>query len=484
MPQHLRRTLDALLTGTWFIPSIIASAAFLLALAAFKLDGMAADAAGQDAQGWLRFIYASPSEEARSLMSGLLSSMMTMASLVFSITMVVLTLASRQFGPRLVREFMSSIMTQVVLGTYVMTILYGLLILASTGSRPDAGVVAHPSVTIAIALTFVNAVLLIFFLHSLGRSLMSESIIAKIGRELDTTLGHLQPLDPLDPHDPRDASDPQEQREAVLATLRGPAARFGTAHSGYVEAIETAAAVRAAAAAGVTVALDFRPGDYVEAGGSHIAVYPAQRCDDRLQAAIRRCVVLGIHRTPLQDPMFSIRHLVEIALRALSPGVNDPYTAAAVLDRLSASLATLMGLALPSGVSRDAAGDVRLVVQEPTHSTLVDAALDQIRQNARDKPLVLIHMIAAIARIAAHVRLPVHLELLDEKLDTLQKEIALGLQHPHDLASVCGRLAQVRERLAAQREALAVEDRRPTARHDTGIARSARASGGAVHGRA
>jgi uncharacterized membrane protein len=449
MPQNLRRHLDQLLAGTWFIPSIIASGAFLLAFVALKLDGAAGDAAGG---GW-RWVYASEPREVRALVMSLLTSMITMASLVFSITMVVLTLAARQFGPRLLREFMSSTMTQVILGLYVMTILYCLLILGATGSDSRTGSVAHPSASIGIALVFANAVLLIFFLHSLGRSLMSESIIDRIGKVLDATLDRFEPLDPAVPGEDRSALIPDECEQ--------PAARFGMDSSGYAQSIETGFAVRAAEEAGVMIVLDFRPGDYVVRGGKDVAVYPAQKCSEQLRRRMRQCIALGIDRTPLQDPMFSIRHLVEVALRALSPGVSDPYTATAVLDRLSSSLSRVMGLALPSGVFRDAAGEVRLIFQEPNHATLMGAAFDQIRQNGGDKPLVLIHMIEAIARIAAHTRLPAHVELLQDQLDLIELEMERATGQPQDLGSVKARLMAVRQRAMAQHRLLAAEGLEP-----------------------
>jgi uncharacterized membrane protein len=443
MPQRLRRQLDQLLTGTWFIPSVIASGAFVLSFVALELDA----AAGRADSGWLKFVYTSEPVEARSLMSAMLTAMMTMASLVFSITMLVLTLASRQFGPRLLREFMSSAMTQAILGVYVMTILYCLLILASTSEVRGGGAMAHPSVTIGIALTFIDTVLLIFFLHSLGRSLMSESIISRIGRELDTTLGRLEPLRP--------SEDSDERRGLFPSDFQQQAAHFGTAQSGYVQAVEWSLAVRAAEAAGVLIVFDFRPGDYIVQGGRDIGVHPAGKCSAELRSQIAASLVLGTHRTPLQDPMFPIRHLVEVALRALSPGVNDPYTATAVLDRLADSLSRLMGLSLPSGVLRGASGQVRVMYQEATHSTVMDAAFDQIRQNGGDKPLVMIHLLHALTRIASHARMDEQVALLEQTLDRIEGEIGLSLKHPYDLASVKARLQRARKSIAGQHERLA-----------------------------
>jgi uncharacterized membrane protein len=147
----------------------------------------------------------------------------------------------------------------------------------------------------------------------------------------------------------------------------------------------------------------------------------------------------------VQDPEFSIRHLVEIGVRALSPGVNDPYTAVAVVHRLSASLSHLMGRALPPGVFRDKSGMVRVVCQRPSYASLTEAALDQIRQNGADKPLVVIHLLEAIARIAEHVSLPSQVEVLLKQLRIIEEDAGREIANGSDRADVKARVGKARE---------------------------------------
>ncbi|MFC7397513.1 DUF2254 domain-containing protein [Chelatococcus sp. GCM10030263] len=399
---------DYLQTSFWFVPAALALAAVLLVLASLWLDAQLA-ARPSDAAPWL--VYVSTANDARDLLSTLLSSMIQMTTLVFSITMVVLTLAANQFGPRLVRNFMASPQTQAVLGTFVMTIVYCLLVLASIGRRGGAGLLPFSTVTLAIALTVVSVALLVFFLHTLARSIMSETVIERVGRELDGVIDDLAPLAPDDPVDPADALPRDFDREAVFV---------GPDKAGYVQAIEFDRLEAVARRADVLVGLYFRAGDYVVEGGQGIGIHPRDRVGDDLKKAISECILIGVHRTPVQDLEFSIRHLVEIAVRALSPGVNDPYTAVAVLNQLSASLSRIMNRALPPGLFADEDGKIRIVCPRSTYASLLKAGFSQIRQNGADKPLVVIHMLEALARIAERARLPVQLDAVREQLTSVR----------------------------------------------------------------
>ncbi len=215
-----------------------------------------------------------------------------------------------------------------------------------------------------------------------------------------------------------------------------------------MQAIEFDTMTAAAKDAGVVVGLLFRPGDYVAGGGRTIGVWPASRCDDRLIAAVQGAVVLGSQRTPVQDIEFSIRHLVEIAARALSPGVNDPYTAAAVVDQLSSSLSRVMECDLPPGVQRDADDRVRVVCPAPTYASLLGAAFDQIRQNGADKPMIAIRLIDAIGRIVQHVRLPAQRDALSEQLRIVAEAAARRVEDPSDQNDVARHVTLVQSSFA------------------------------------
>src|SRR5690606_28988855 len=296
--QFLRTRLDKILVSFWFVPGLMAFAGALLSVAALYADGVLAEAD-------TGLVFVSDRESARELLTTLLSSMITMASLVFSITMVVLSLAASQFGPRLIRSFMSSAQTQVVLGTFVMTIVYCLLVLAASGSRDDTGSLPSASVSGALVLVLVSLALLVVYLHGLARSIMSETVIERVGRELDAVLASLPPL--------RGQAEPVAE-EVIPSDFDDRAAFLVPRESGYVQAIELDSIVAAAQAADALVGLYFRAGDFVLEGGRGIAVYPAERLDDDLAERITACLMIGAHRTPQQDPDFSIRHLVEIAV--------------------------------------------------------------------------------------------------------------------------------------------------------------------------
>jgi uncharacterized membrane protein len=393
--------------------------------------------AGREVQSLPWWIYVSSPDEARNVLSTLLSSMITMTSLVFSITMVVLSLAASQFGPRLIRNFMASPQTQIVLGTFVMTILYCLIVLAAIGWQGSEGVSPFSTITIAIALMAVSVALLVLFIHTLARSIVSETVIERVGRELDEILDEIEPLPSPVPHDdPKDAL-PQDFEQRSIC--------FGLDMSGYVQGIEFDQLVETGHSCGIVIALYFRPGDYLAKGGRGIAIYPRERDNAALRETILRAIVVGAHRTPVQDPEFSIRHLVEIGVRALSPGVNDPYTAVAVVHRLSASLSRLMDRALPPGVFRDESGMIRVVCPRSSYATLTEAAFDQIRQNGADKPLVVIHLLEALARIAEHVRLPAQTAVLAKQLRIIEEDAEREIASLSDRADVKVRVENVRQ---------------------------------------
>lgn len=418
--QFLRTRLDKILVSFWFVPGLMAFAGALLSVAALYADGVLAEAD-------TGLVFVSDRESARELLTTLLSSMITMASLVFSITMVVLSLAASQFGPRLIRSFMSSAQTQVVLGTFVMTIVYCLLVLAASGSRDDTGSLPSASVSGALVLVLVSLALLVVYLHGLARSIMSETVIERVGRELDAVLASLPPL--------RGQAEPVAE-EVIPADFEDRAAFLGPREAGYVQAIELDSIVAAAEAADALVGLYFRAGDFVLEGGRGIAVYPAERLDDDLAERITACLMIGAHRTPQQDPDFSIRHLVEIAVRALSPGINDPYTAVSAINQLSACLSDLFDRALPPGVYRDGAGAIRLICPRPTYGSLIAAAFDQIRQNGADNLIIVIHLLEAIGRIAQHATLPEQREALRRQLQIIVDAARRRTPDPSDLTDI------------------------------------------------
>jgi len=426
--SRLRTVWDGIRTSLWFVPSIMMAGAAVLAALGIWLDLNVFGADNQNLPWW---IYVSEPGDARNVISTLLSSMITMASLVFSITMVVLSLAASQFGPRLIRNFMASPRTQIVLGTFVMVILYCLIVLSAVGWRGSEGEFSFSTVTIAIVLMGVSVALLVLFIHTLARSIVSETVIERVGCELDDLLKKLEPLGPE-----ARKNDPEE---ALPDDFEQGAVRFGPEVAGYIQAVEFDALIEVGCSFGVVIGLYFQPGDFVAQNGRGIAIYPREKDSPELRRKILGAIAVGVHRTPVQDIEYPIRHLVEVAVRALSPGINDPYTAVSVVHRLSASLSQLMERTLPPAVLRDESRVARVVCPRPRYGTVIGAAFDQIRQNSTDKPLVVIHQIEALSRIGEHATLPCQFEALREQMSMLAEDAERNISNGSDRAAVKAR---------------------------------------------
>ena len=435
--ERLQTLWEFLRTSFWFVPSLMAVGAVGLTAVTIAVERPMTEIG----PGTPWFLFVGNPGDARAVLSTILSSMITMASLVFSITMVVLTLAASQFGPRLIRSFMANPQTQIVLGTFVMTIMYCLLVFPVVDLREVEEPLPHASVSIALALTIISTGLLVLFLHSLARSIVSETVIERVGNELDELLDEMEPLGAADPPEPADPG-------LLPGDFEERAAFLGPHRAGYVQAIQFADLTAAAAKADVLIVLYFRAGHYVVPGAREIGVYPGERLDEALATDIRGAIITGVHRTPVQDPDFSVRHLDEIADRALSAAVNDPYTAVAVIDRLSASLCKLMGRALPGGVFRDEHGVLRVACTKSTYAGLLEASFNQIRQIGAGTPIVVLHLLEAIGRIAEHVRLPTQHAPLSEQAQVILEAARRSVPDDFDRRRIEERYLAVRRSLA------------------------------------
>lgn len=308
--------------------------------------------------------------------------MITMATLAISITMVVLTLAAQQLGPRLIRSFIADRRTQASLGLFVSTVIYLLLVLRSAYGQREA--VANLAVTIGTVLVLLSVATLLFFVHHLARSIIADNVIDRIGTQLDKDIVRLLP-------DKSTAA-----RESPEKTAEG--APISLVEGGYVQAIDYDSAARVATNAEATISYSIRAGDHAVPGVVAARITPQKAFNRDHCLAIRRTIYLGAERTAVQDLDFSIHQLVEIALRALSPGTNDPYTAIAVIDRLTQSIRIIMDRGTPREAWRDKEGRIRVIASMSNFDGVLDAAFSQIRQGT-DMPAVLLRLAQNISQL-------------------------------------------------------------------------------------
>jgi uncharacterized membrane protein len=425
--DRLRLVWDAVRTSLWFVPLLMGLAA--VALASALLGVRVAGEGREDA--WL--LHTGSQENARELMSALLTGMISMTALVVSITMVVLTLAAGQIGPRLIRSFIRDRTTQAVLGLFLADILYLLTVFRSIDAV-GAGV-PHLAVSVGTAATALCLLVLLVYVHKLARSIVYDTVVENVAREVHRSVREMLPAGP----------EPEEP----APELPGEPAWVRLDRDGYVQAVAFGDVVAAARTAGAAVRLHFRPGDFVLAAGEHAAVHPASRATAGLREAVRAAVVVGSERTPAQDVEFGVRQLVEVSTRALSPGLNDVFTALAVVDNLSAILSWTLPRGTERRVLRDGDGEVRVVRDVVGHADLIAAALDPVRQSGQANAAVLSRLARAVGRLGPAVRTAEQREALEEQLDMLVVAADRNLAVPRDVRSVRAEAAAARRRLAA-----------------------------------
>jgi uncharacterized membrane protein len=333
-------------------------------------------------QGW---IYTGGAEGARAVLSVIAGSIITVAGTTFSITVAALSLASAQFGPRLLHNFMRDTGNQVVLGTFTSTFLYCLLVLRTVRGLEDNTYVPHISVTTGVVLAVASLGVLIYFIHHVAESIQVAHIIQVVGEELDGSVQRLFP-DRIGAADQNASADPVAGGVEVRARSEG-----------YIQSIDSDRLLQTAIRSHVTLRLAARPGDYIIPGETIAITSPT--IDERTASVVRSSFTLGRTRTSNQDAAFAFLQLAEIALRALSPGVNDPFTAVMCIDRITAGMCLLADRSLPHPVRHDDNGVVRVIAPRYEYEDLVQAGYGHIRESAASQAYVMEHLRRQIRRV-------------------------------------------------------------------------------------
>jgi len=393
----LAKMWDSLQSSYLFLPAVIVAIAIALAVAMLTLDRQGYYGVLEN-WGWL---YTGSADGARAMLSAIAGSTITVAGTVFSITIVALQLAASNFGPRLLRNFMQDVGNQVVLGTFIGTFIYCLLVLRTVrGDRDDYNsFIPQLSVTVALALAIASIGLLIYFIHHASTIIQASHVISEVSADLDRA------IDRLFPEKIGQGLAQVERRVAEIpANFDADAYPIKATSSGYLQAIDDEKLMQIASENELLVRLEFRPGKFVVQGSELVMVYPGGRVNQKLTKKFRDTFILGTERTEQQDVEFPIHQLVEIALRAISPAVNDPFTAIRCIDRLSTGLSCLAQRDFPSPYRYDDNNKLRVIARAVTFAGLTDAAFNQIRQYSTSDVAVTIRLLEAIATIACYTQ--------------------------------------------------------------------------------
>jgi uncharacterized membrane protein len=379
---------ESIRTSFWFIPSTLVALATLLAKLLLAYDRHYQKLTPES----LQFIYHTSPESIRSLLTTIAGSMITVTSIAFSITVVALSLASSQFGPRLIRNFMSDKGTQIVLGVFVAIFIYCLLVLQATTSLDNYRFTPGLATYFGVLLAFVGVGVLIYFIHHVAQAIQADNVVDKVYCQLQQDIERLFPEQKTGQE-----QDKKNQTQSADYNIRQTVSSH---KDGYIQAIDIKGLLALAKEYSVSIEILAKAGDALVKNApliilkyNHVEKRPGD--DDLL-----KCFLLGSKRTPIQDPEFAIRQLVEIAVRALSPGINDPYTAITCTDKLCAMLCGLTQRTLPSREHKDEDGHVRVVTLPFVFSQLANAAFNQIRQYADGSVAVTIRLLESLQLIA------------------------------------------------------------------------------------
>lgn len=386
--MHVRKAVESVRSSLWFVPGVIVLASIGLAFALVEAEwsGLAKELR----QIAPRFFSMSP-DDARQLLATIATSVLTVAGVTFSVTAVTLSLVASQYTPRVVRTFMRSAKTQLALGVLLGVYAYSLVVLR-TVSGGESPYVPDIAVNFANLYALVGLFVFILFVHHIASFIQPVTIAADLFSETLDSICAFYPEEQAE--EPPNAGSEVEESLAELPWHALPSPR-----AGYIEQVDFDALVEYASRAGTVVRIAPRLGEFVLEGTSllHVANAPPNKAEGRRLLA---AVSLGSHRTIEQDPAFGVRQLVDMALKGLSPAINDPTTAMLCIDHLSALLRVLSRRRI-SATHRGADGALRAIVPRAGFEEILGNAIEPLSLGAREHPQVqerLLRMLAELTR--------------------------------------------------------------------------------------
>ena len=407
MRARLAQWLDLLRTGFWFIPSVMLGLSATLALVLLRVDEHV-DPGMKASIGWA---YTGGPEGARSLLSTVAGSMITAASVTFSLASVALSIASQQYGSRVLRNFMRDRITQVLLGTFVSTFVYSVLVVRDIrGSDFSGGFVPAIAITVAIVLSLISLVMLVYFVHHVSSSIQASHIVSTISGDMQTAIPKLYP---------------SKVCQGAAGQHQSPEARSGEASTieimanGYLQTIDLQKLLEVAETSDLFLELTQKPGDHIVSGATVATAWGATALDEKIVKRLQNAFLIGPERTPAQDIRYQFQQLTDVVVRALSPGINDPFTAINGMDELASGLALLARHPRIPEERQDEKGVLRLLVPRPQICDILQDTVGHIAVYGAGDPFVMARLRTVLDIVAPDLR--GHKEL--DKLRSLRQEL-------------------------------------------------------------
>jgi uncharacterized membrane protein len=412
MRSSLRAFWLSVQASYWFIPTVLTLFALILSFVTVQLDRTGISWWFEELGEW------NPSAEgARSQLSAIANSMITVAATVFAVTIAAVSFASGNYGPRLLSNFMQDRGNQISLGVFVATFVYNLMVLRTIRGRDEveeaSSFVPHISILISIISVLIAVATLVYFLHHIPASIRIHTVLGGIGRRL---LKHIEERFPHDgsPEDPKE----EKRGEPVNATTPG-----------YIEVIDFAGLDKLAEKSGVTIRLMVRAGDFANPALPVAEISGASLGKEGRQE-LCRCISLGNERTAEQDLEYLIDELVEIALRALSPGINDPHTAVTSIHWMGAAIGSLAARDLCLGPEQKDYDRERVQPIADDFGHYVRRSFGSARASVAASPIAAKVYLQTLGGLLSAASSPLRRAILIEQAHLLVKQAEFDLEGP------------------------------------------------------
>jgi uncharacterized membrane protein len=425
---RIRQFLEQIRTHILFIPGVLVLSAIVLSIILVEIDRRL----DREMIRTIPWIFFAGAAGARDVLTTVASAMTQLAGITFSVTIVALALRSQQFGPRLLRNFTRNRANQVVLGTFVATFVYALLILRTVrdldGSQiDDPTFIPYLSVTVAIVFALISLALFIVFIDRIVSSIQINTIIDESAQETRGSIDRLfpEPVGMERENGDEDRLEPPENAALILAH-----------QTGYIQAVDAERLMKDATEADLIVYMLAPIGEFVVRDRPIAAVVPQSHMTETLSDEISHVFAIGRNRSITEDPEFGIRQIVDIAVKALSPSMNDPTTAVTVIDYLGSLVIEFARRDIPDPLRRDQEGNLRVVAMGPSFRSFTDLAFNQIREHTSGDVSVTVALLKAITRIGQVVQSDARRDLLAEHLNKIARNAATNIVEPLDREQV------------------------------------------------
>jgi len=391
------------------------------------------------------WLYANKPAGARAVLSTVAGSMITVAGVTFSMTILSISQTTSQVGPRLLNNFMGDKANQFTLGVFISTFIYCLMVLRTVRNAETApagstnadelasAFVPHVAVIVGVLMALASVGVLIFFIHHIPESMHVSNIIASVGRGLNKQISNQFPARIGNPHE--DESDQKIESDLPDSFYATAKSIFSTG-TGYLEYIDGDELMTLASKHDLVLKVRPVPGDFVTEKNVILLASPGDQIDKSLEAKLTAMFIRGSQRTATQDLRFQVNQLVEVAMRALSPGINDPFTATSCMDWLQSALENLATRDLPDAHRYDDEKTLRVVAEPMTFQSFASLVFDQLRPYVVKDRTASMRMMEMIGNLVVVVESKGQRRLLVRHACALRRECRINLADHRALSSL------------------------------------------------